>query len=222
MESEYKYNRKKEMDLHNKCGFESIYSALYCEYPEILEHHNITNIRDLYELVLNGTNNKESLLETSWSTGEAPSPSIVNYLKEIISNTGSVCGVYFYIISLYFNIHINIYYKYENQNKIHNERMKKLNEALSNTYITNPSGKITIYCYRNENQGHVYYEPLNKSKKIKDRFTTLKKQLDSVRLEYQIMEEMMEEIDWSEAMTRACEEEEDDGFLLEDLLKYLT
>ena len=35
MESGYKYNRKNEMDLDRKCGFESIYSALYCEYPEI-------------------------------------------------------------------------------------------------------------------------------------------------------------------------------------------
>ena len=83
--------------------------------------------------------------------------------------------------------------------------------------LTNPFGKITINYYRNENSGHVYYEPLNKSKKIKDRFKILKKYLDSVRLCYQIREEH----DWIVAMTSAaCDEDyedyedyEDDEFL---------
>lgn len=238
MESGYKYNRKNEMDLDRKCGFESIYSALYCEYPDILEHHNITNIRDLYELVLNENDNKAPILETYIATVSSMLSSIVcpdnksaylkinekvkshlNKLRKNIKDGGGVYHAYFYFISLYFNIHINICYKYEyerpNEPILVTKEMKKVNEALSiiNKYITNPFGKITI----NRFPGHVYYEPLNKSKKIKDRFTILKKHLDSVRLFYQIKEEN----DWYE------EDDEDDVFfnfeeLMEELIKELT
>jgi len=252
MESGYKYNRKNEMDLDRKCGFESIYSALYCEYPDILEHHNITNIRDLYELVLNENDNKAPILETYIATVSSMLSSIVcpdnksaylkinekvksslNKLRKNIKDGGGVCNTYLYFISLYFNIHINICYKYEyerpNEPILVTKEMKKLNEILSiiNKYITNPFGKITINYYRNEHNGHVYYEPLNKSKKIKDRFTILKKHLDSVRLFYQIKQEN----DWYEwvnrAMARAYEEDdEDDVFnfeeLMEELIKELT
>ena len=243
MESGYKYNRNEEMDLDRKCGFESIYSALYCEYPEILEHHNITNIRDLYELVLNENDNKAPILETYIATVSSIMSSIVcpdnksaylkinekvkshlNKLRKNIKDGGGVYHAYFYFISLYFNIHINICYKYElvlnerlNEPILVTKDMKKLTEVLSiiNKYITNPFGKITINYY----PSHVYYEPLNKSKKIKDRFAILKKHLDSVRFRYQIKEDN----DWIEAMTRAYEEEEDDGFFnVEDLIKELT
>ena len=240
MESGYKYNRKNEMDLDRKCGFESIYSALYCEYPDILEHHNITNIRDLYELVLNENDNKAPILETYIATVSSMLSSIVcpdnksaylkinekvksslNKQRKTIKDGGGVFNTYFYFISLYFNIHINICYKYEyerpNEPILVTKEMKKVNEALSiiNKYITNPFGKITI----NRFPGHVYYEPLNKSKKIKDRFTILKKHLDSIRLCYQIKKEN----DWQEAMNRAYEEDdEDDVFNFEDLIKELT
>ena len=92
MESGYTYNSKEEMDLYNKCGFESIYSALYCEYPEILERHNITNIKDLYELVLNGINNKESIIDkylNSMSLGWCRS-----HLNEMKANIHKDKGVY--------------------------------------------------------------------------------------------------------------------------------
>jgi hypothetical protein len=57
------YKGNERMNLANHCGFISIYLGLYYNERNILKNYQIYSISDLYDMLVEGSNNYKSLFD---------------------------------------------------------------------------------------------------------------------------------------------------------------
>ena len=144
------------------CAFRSIYLGLKCKQTKLFQLLDIFSFQDFYNLILFGNNKKKSLLNNFKNNNfylreefnnKAMKFFLNNFLTknlQILKDTGSTHTTLIILISIYFNIKINLI---KENGKIFNDKLEKLYKIFKNYKVYHV---LNINITSNGN--HVYYK----------------------------------------------------------------
>tara|TARA_B110000008_G_scaffold267316_1_gene294321 strand:- start:18162 stop:18764 length:603 start_codon:yes stop_codon:yes gene_type:complete len=169
-----------EHNPNNKCGYESIWIALYCKNRDLIDKYDLNNHIDLYRLLRSGNTRFPSLFEEEnvATFYERSSTRVKNIFDEFKNerfhaDNGAVWKCFWPLVAIYFKIEIILI----DQNKQKMESETRSIKHILGTLGMEPEKKITLHL----TPGHVEYVPEDNES---DLFKKLKYQINNEKLKY--------------------------------------
>jgi hypothetical protein len=169
-----------ERNPNDKCGYESIWIALYCKNRDLIDKYDLNNHIDLYRLLRCGNTRFPSLFEEEKVATfyERSSTRVKNMFDEFKNDrfhtdNGAVWKCFWPLVAIYFKIEIILI----DQNKQKMESETRSIKHILGTLGIDPEEKITLHL----TPGHVEYIPEDNENEL---FKKLKYQINNEKLKY--------------------------------------
>lgn len=177
-----KYNR----NPNEMCGYESIWIALVCKKSHLVKKYNLNRMEDLYMLLRYGNDNYPSLFEeknvkTFYDNCSQKTKNSIDDFKDnlFFKNETAIPSIYYFLISIYFNIEIILHLsdEYKNDKKKVNtykmfyqipEQFIHLKQIIGHVEYIPEYNEMVIYnqCKKDSNLTKMIYDEILCDKEI--------------------------------------------------------
>lgn len=166
---------------NDMCGYESIWVALQCKKSSLIEKYELNQMTDLYKLLHYGNDKFPALFENDdiKKLYEILPPGVTKILNEFKneqfnSDSTAIWKCYFYLVAVYFNIHLILI----DENNLILERESNIIKDLLNKLGLPILETINLKITKN----HVEFQPDENEIEI---FEKLKRRINSSKVIYE-------------------------------------